>query len=175
MIIVNRAFLGVRVDCQLSCSYCFLQKKFVPNWPVCKFDLILAILSALTSVAAQCPPFAPFQWIAIVFQIFVFSVSFVIFCMFCAFCVQALLPSACFTLSVSPCAALLYQSCWLYVGKSNLLGIWYSTIVSHHTCYPWLDRNRARCDHLISFTATIFSGSTLNVWCNIHKMVLRLI
>jgi len=46
-------------------------------WPVsvCKFDLILATLSALTSVPS-CPSLASLQWIAIAFQMSVFSVSF---------------------------------------------------------------------------------------------------
>jgi len=56
-------------------------------WPVCKFDLILATLSALTSVECSCPSLASLQWIAIAFRMSVFSLSFIAFSMFFyAFC-----------------------------------------------------------------------------------------
>ena len=56
-------------------------------WPVCKFDLILATLSALTSAPHSCPSLASLQWIAIAFRMPVFSVSFIVFSMFFyAFC-----------------------------------------------------------------------------------------
>ena len=51
-------------------------------WHLHKFDLILATLSALTSVPYSCSSVASFQWMVIAFRMSVFSVSFIAFGIF---------------------------------------------------------------------------------------------
>ena len=55
-------------------------------WPVCKFILILAALSALTSVPAHYLPNASHQWIAIAFRMCVFCELYCLQYVFYALC-----------------------------------------------------------------------------------------
>ena len=63
-----------------ACLWPWSEGTLLAYWFVCKLDLILATLSALTS--DSCPSLASLQWIAIAFRMSMFSVSFIVFSMF---------------------------------------------------------------------------------------------